>query len=113
MEIVSRGDIVILNIGGNIGKPRPALIIQADILNVDSRLQTTIILPITSELLNMQVIRYKIEPTNSNGLQNTSQVMIDKIMQVEKLKIQKSIGHVTNGQMNEIEARLLSVIGIK
>ena len=110
---MKRGDIVILNIGGNVGKPRPALIIQADILNQDNNLATTIVLPLTSELLNMEVIRYKLEPNKTNGLQFASQVMIDKIMQVEKIRIQKIAGHITKKQIDEIEARLLAILGVK
>jgi mRNA interferase MazF len=109
---MKRGDIVVLNLGGNVGKPRPALIVQADILNHDDRLATTIVLPLTSELLNMEVIRYRLEPNNTNGLQFSSQVMIDKIMQVEKSRIQKTVGHLTKKQMDDIEARLLAILGV-
>ena len=109
---MKRGDIVVLNLGGNVGKPRPALIIQADILNQDDRLATTIVLPLTSELLAMEVIRFKIEPTETNGLQVASQVMIDKIMQVEKIRVQKVVGHLTKKQIDEIESRLLAILGI-
>ena len=112
MEI-KRRDIVVLNLGGNIGKPRPALIIQSDILNINSKLSTTIVLPISSELLNMEIIRYKLEPNTKNGLQFNSQIMIDKIMQVEKHRIQKVIGNISKKQIDEIEARLLSILGIK
>jgi mRNA interferase MazF len=107
-----RGNIVVLNLGGNIGKPRPALIIQADILNEDDRLQTTIVLPLTTELLNMAVIRYKLEPSSTNGIATTSQVMIDKIMQVEKNRVQHIIGQITKKQMEEVEARLLAILGV-
>lgn len=109
---MKRGDVVVLNLGGNVGKPRPAIVIQADILNQDDRLATTIVLPLTSELLNMEVIRYKIEPSNANGLQVASQIMIDKIMQVEKIRIQKVVGHLTKKQVDEIEARLLAILGV-
>lgn len=110
---MKRGDVVILNLGGHIGKPRPALIIQADILNQDGRLGTIVVLPLTSELLNMEIIRYKLEPSSKNGLQFPSQVMIDKIMQVEKQRVQKIIGHITKKDIVEIEARLLVILGVK
>ena len=109
---MKRADVVVLNLGGNIGKPRPAVIIQADILNQDDRLATTIVLPLTSEWLNMEVIRYKVEPSSTNGLQCTSQVMVDKIMQIEKSRVQKVVGHLTKKQMDEIESRLLAILGV-
>lgn len=102
-----------MDLGGNVGKPRLALIVQADILNEDDKLSTTIVLPLSSELVNMEVIRYKLEPSSANGLQFASQVMIDKIMQVEKHRVQKVIGHIAKKQMNEVEARLLAILGIR
>lgn len=110
---MKRGDVVVLNLGGNIGKPRPALVIQNDLLNQDDNLTTTIVLPITSELLNMKVIRYKLEPSSKNGLASSSQVMIDKIMQIEKSKVKKIIGSLLKKQIDEVEARLLAVLGVK
>lgn len=109
---MKRGDIVILNIGNNVGKPRPAVIIQVNLLNENNALATTIIIPLTSVLLNMDFMRYTIEPTVKNGLEKTSQAMIEKVGQIEKIKIQKVIGHLTKKQIGEIEARLLAILGI-
>jgi mRNA-degrading endonuclease toxin of MazEF toxin-antitoxin module len=61
---------------------------------------------------NMEIIRYKLEPNSINGLQITSQVMIDKIMQIEKLRVQKIVGHITKKQINDIESRLLAILGV-
>lgn len=61
----------------------------------------------------MEVIRYKIEHTKTNGLKFPSQVMIDKIMQVEKIRVQKIAGHITKKQIEENEARMLAILGVK
>jgi len=34
-------------------------------------------------------------------------------MQVEKSKVQQIVGHIMKKQINEIESRLLAVLGIK
>ncbi|MCC2625143.1 MAG: growth inhibitor PemK [Burkholderiales bacterium] len=112
-KLIKRGNIVILNLGNNVGKPRPAVIIQADILNDEMKLATTIVIPLSSEIQNMHVIRYIIEPSAKNGLQIISQAMIEKVMQIEKSKIQKVIGQITKKQLDEIESRLLAVLGIR
>jgi hypothetical protein len=39
--------------------------------------------------------------------------MIDKIMQVEKIRVQKIAGHITKKQIDEIEARMLAILGVK
>ena len=107
-----RGDVVVLNIGNNIGKPRPAVIIQADILNESNVVSTTIVLPLTSELLHMNVLRYQVEPNFENGLKVRSQIMVDKITQIDKQKIQGVIGCLNRSQILEIESRLLTVLGV-
>ena len=110
---MKRGDIIIINTKGNIGKAHPALVIQNDILNNGEGMSTTIILPLTSEIQAIETFRYTIKPTMTNGLQTESQIMVDKISQVLKSKIQKTIGQITKKQLNEIESRLLAVLGVK
>jgi mRNA interferase MazF len=110
---IRHGNVVILNLGNNIGQPRAAVIIQADILNEELNLATIIVIPSSSKLRNMKVIRYIIEPSANNGLQTASQAMIEKVMQIEKTKVQKVIGQIAKKQIDEIEARLLAVLGIK
>lgn len=60
----------------------------------------------------MRAIRYELMPSVKNGLQSNSQVMIDKVMQVEKSHVQKIIGSITKKQMSDIESRLLAILGI-
>jgi mRNA-degrading endonuclease toxin of MazEF toxin-antitoxin module len=38
--------------------------------------------------------------------------MVDKIMQIEKSRVQKVVGHLTKKQMDEIESRLLAILGV-
>ena len=109
---MKRGDIVVLNVGNNIGKPRPAVIIQADVLNESDIISTTVVLPLTSELLHMNVLRYQVEPSSENGLKLRSQIMIDKITQIDKQKIQGVIGSLNRTQILEVESRLLTVLGV-
>lgn len=111
---MKRGDIIVINTKDNVGKPRPALIIQNNILNGNNHgLNTTIVLPLTSEIQDIETFRYTIKPTTTNGLKVESQIMIDKISQVLKTKIQKVVGQITKKQLSEIESILLAVLGIK
>ena len=108
--MIKRGNVVILNLGGNVGKPRPALVIQNNILN--DILNTTIILPFSSDLQDVDTFRFIILATTANGLQINSQLMIDKVSQIPKDRVQRVIGKITKKQMDEIEVRLLAVLGI-
>lgn len=71
-----RGDLVMVALQGDYGKPRPALVIQSDLF--DGHPSVTI-LPITSELVEAPLFRLSVDPTPGNGLRKRSQVMVDKI----------------------------------
>ena len=59
---------------GDLGKPRPALVIQSDLF--DEHPSVTV-LPVTSELRDTPLFRITIEPNAENGLQKPSQVMVE------------------------------------
>ncbi|MGY9040082.1 MAG: type II toxin-antitoxin system PemK/MazF family toxin, partial [Rhodobacterales bacterium] len=76
---VRRGDLVTVALQGDYGKPRPALVIQADQF---ADLGSVVILPITSTLVDAPLLRPTVEPTPENGLRKASQIMLDKPMTV-------------------------------
>ncbi|MBF6617713.1 type II toxin-antitoxin system PemK/MazF family toxin [Pollutimonas thiosulfatoxidans] len=103
-----RGDLVTVSLQGDYGKPRPALIIQSNLL---AELESVIVCPITSELRNA-LFRITIEPDLSNGLQALSQVMADKIATIPRAKIGKTFGRIDDERMRAVERALVLVTGI-
>ncbi len=89
---MKRGDVVVVAVVGDYGKPRPALVVQSDYFN-DTRGSVTIA-PITSTLVNAPLFRLTIEPSPQSGLRSVSQIMIDKITTIRRDKIGKRIGQV-------------------
>ena len=69
---------------GDYGKPRPALIVQADQF---AALDSVAILPITSTLIDAPLLRLTVTPSATNGLRKTSQIMLDKPITVKVDKI--------------------------
>lgn len=67
---MQRGDLVTLSLHGDYEKPRPAVIVQSNLL---SDLESVVLCPITSDLRDA-VFRVTIEPNPSNGLRALSQV---------------------------------------
>jgi mRNA interferase MazF len=102
---MKRGDFVTVAMQGNFGKPRPALILQSDRFDEHA---TVTILPVTSTIVDAPLFRITIEPNETNGLNKTSQVMVDKTMTVVKEKVGKPFGKIEKNTMLEIE-RCLSV----
>lgn len=103
-----RGSLVTVAIQGDFGKPRPALIIQSDLL---AEMQSVIVCPITSDIRDA-AFRVIIEPNPANGLQSLSQVMVDKIATLSRSKIGKTIGRLDDERMRAVERTLLWVVGI-
>lgn len=103
-----RGDLVTVSLQGDYGKPRPALVIQSNLL---AELQSVIVFPITSDLRDA-IFRVTIEPNPANGLQSLSQVMVDKIATLSRAKIGKTFGRLDDERMRAVERALLLVTGI-
>jgi mRNA interferase MazF len=104
-----RGDLVTITLQSDFGKPRPALVIQAN--QFDAHTSTTL-LPITSVLVAAPLLRVTVQPSEENGLQKTSQVMIDKTMTVKRDKIGPAFGRIDEDALVEIERCLAVFLGI-
>lgn len=106
--MIQRGDLVTVALQEDYGKPRPALIIQSDLL---TDLDSVILCPVTSDLRNA-VFRITVEPNPSNGLRALSQVMVDKLSTMPRTKISEPFGHLDDGRMKAVDKALLLVVGV-
>ena len=94
---------------GDFGKPRPALVIQADQFDEHA---TVTVLPVTTTLVAAPLLRITIEPGLENGLQKPSQVMVDKAMTIKRDKLGKPFGRIDANVMLEVERCLALFLGI-
>ena len=106
---MTRGDLVTVAIQGDFGKPRPALVIQADVFNAHA---SVTLLPVTSTLLDAPLLRITVAPSADNGLQRPSQVMVDKAMTVRRDKVGQVIGRLDADTLVEVERCLAVFLGI-
>lgn len=104
-----RGDFVTIAMQGDFGKPRPALVIQANQFGEHS---TVTVLPVTSTLVAAPLLRITVQPSADNGMQKPSQVMVDKAMTVKRDKVGQAIGRVDANVLVEIERCLAVFLGI-
>ncbi len=98
-----RGDLVTVSLQGDYGKPRPALIVQTDLLE---ELERVVLCPVTSDL-RTAAFRVTLEPTPGNGLRELSQVMVDKLSTVPRAKVSAAFGSLTAEQMRAVDRALL------
>lgn len=104
-----RGDLVTIALEGDFGKPRPALIIQADQFNEHS---SVTVLPLTSALVAAPLLRITVQPGVGNGLQRPSQVMVDKAITVKRDKVGLPFGRIDADVLIEVERCLAVFLGI-
>jgi mRNA interferase MazF len=106
---VKRGDIIRIVLQGDFGKPRPAVIVQADDF---SEIPSLSVLPFSTDLRNVPDVRITIEPTATNGLLQRSQIMVDKIATVSLKKVGQQIGHLSATEMAAVDRVLAVFLGL-
>jgi len=107
---VRRGEVVTVALPGNYGKPRPALVVQADLFNATHSSVT--LLPLTSTVVDAPLFRMTIDPNRENGLTRVSQIMVDKVITVPRDKVGASIGRLEDDAMLRVGRALAVWLGI-
>jgi len=108
-ELIRRGDLVTIAIGGDYGKPRPALIVQADEFY---DLPSVTVLRLTSEIHREYLLRITVQPDSKNGLRLPSQICIDKAVTVPRNRIGPKIGTVADHLMGTVNSALAAFLGL-
>lgn len=104
-----RGDFVTIAMQGDFGKPRPALVVQA---NQFSEHSSVTVLLVTSTLVAAPLLRVTVQPNAENGLQRPSQVMVDKAMTVKRDKVGPAFGHIDGNTLVDVDRCLAVFLGI-
>lgn len=94
---------------GDYGKPRPALVIQADQF---AGAASVAVLLVTSTLTDAPLLRLTIAPTPRNGLRASSQVMIDKPMTLRRERIGQAFGRLEEAEMLAVNRSLALFLGL-
>jgi mRNA interferase MazF len=106
---MSRGDLVIVAVPGDYGKPRPAVIVQSNAFPQSHA--SVVICPMTSELAEAD-FRITIEPGPETGLRVRSQVMADKPVTIRRERIGQRIGRLGPVDIARLNAALAFVMGL-
>lgn len=106
---MTRGDFVTIAMQGDLGKQRPALVIQADPFSEHT---TVTVLPVIATLVAAPLFRITVQPDAENGLQKPSQIMVDKAMTVKRDKLGQPIGCIDADAMVEVERCLAVFLGV-
>jgi mRNA interferase MazF len=104
-----RGDFVTVAAPGDYGKPRPALVIQSDLL---AALPSVTLCLVTSVIRDAPIFRITVEPSTANGLRQISQIQVDKIMTVARERVGAVIGQLEQARLLEVDRSLAVFVGI-
>lgn len=104
-----RGDLVTVALQGDLGKPRPALIVQSDLFDEHPSIT---VLPVTSEQVNAPLFRLTLRPDAVNGLRRPSQVMVDKPQSVQRQRLGPVFGRVDDATMLAVNRALAVFLGL-
>jgi len=106
---MKRGDLVTIAVSGDYGKPRPALIVQADAF---AEIPSVTVLRLTSDIQLGHPVRVTVPSTSATGLRAHSQVMVDKAVSVPRDRLGAVIGHVDDGIMRAVSRALAMFLGL-
>ena len=105
-----RGDVVTVALGSGFGsKPRPALIVQSDAFDTPD---TVIVALFTSDLREAQPVRPRFEPNETNGLRQTSDLMVDVLATARRSKIGSVIGRLGREEMVRADRAVVALLGL-
>ena len=104
-----RGDLVIAAVPGDYGKPRPVLVLQDDAFEA---LPSVTVMPLTTDLHTLPLLRIEVPPSPENGLHERSQIMIDKVTTISRTRMRQEIGRVDNATMLSATAALAVFLGL-
>lgn len=107
---MKRGELVVVVIQGDYGKPRPALVVQSDVFN-DTHPSVTVA-PLTSTIVDTPLFRVTVDPSPGNGLQSVSQIMIDKITTVRRERLGQTIGRLDEDVMQRVTRAMALWFGV-
>jgi len=107
---IRRGDVVTVAAAGDYGKPLPAAIVQTDAFPPEHA--SVIICQMTSESMEAPDFRITIEPTDGNGLRQSSQIMADKPVTVRWERIGEKIGSLAATDLRRLNTAIAFCLGL-
>lgn len=106
---MKRGDIITVALSGDYGKPRPAVIIQTELL---TGTDSILICLMTSDLRDAPLHRLNVPAHSSTGLRKETQIMVEKIAAARKDRCGQPIGTLDPATLTALDKMLAFVTGV-
>jgi mRNA interferase MazF len=106
---LKRGDIV-LAVHADLGKPRPAVVVQAD--NFNENAMTILVCPLTTEITERLPLRPIVPAGAQTGLHQRSQIMTDKMLALRSDRLRGSLGSIDTPTRDQFDRALLVLLDL-
>lgn len=106
---IKRGNIVVA-VHADLGKPRPAVVVQADIFNETAG--TILVCPLTSDITERMPLRPIIQAGANSGLHARSQIMTERMMALRTDRIRGVLGSIDAPTAEQLDRALLILLGL-
>jgi mRNA interferase MazF len=107
---VTRGEIYTAAARGPYtGKPRPVVILQDD--RFDATASITVC-PFTTNPVEAPLVRLPIDPSAANGLDQPSQLMVDKVTTVPRSSLGDRLGKLRDDELIALNRSLIVFLGL-
>lgn len=105
-----RGDICIAAARGvYTGKPRPVVVVQDDRFDATASLT---VCPLTTNDVEAPLTRIAVEPAATTGIEQPSQIMVDKITTVPRTSVRDHLGRLEDSDLVRLDRALLVFLGL-
>ena len=114
MVEVIRGDVVLCDLNPKFGTEqsgvRPVVIIQIDQANAVSL--HTIIVPLTTKIREVILPSHLLIPAGEGGLNQVSVILAEQIRVIDKTRIIRVIGHLSDRYITELAEVIKIILGL-
>ncbi len=91
------------------GKPRPVVILQDDRFDATASLT---VCPFTTNPVEAPLLRLPIDPSEDNGLEQPSQLMVDKVTTVPRSSLGERLGKLRDEDLVALNRSLIVFLGL-
>ncbi len=91
------------------GKPRPVVILQDD--RFDATASITVC-PFTTNPIEAPLVRLAIDPSEANGLDQPSRLMVDKVTTVPRSSLGNRLGKLRDDELIALNRSLIVFLGL-
>ena len=105
--MIRRGDVFLVQldpvVGSEVGKTRPAIVLQNDLANRSS--PTVTLIPVSSKAERVFPFQVRI-PAGEGGLDRESKALCEQIRTVARTRLVQYMGHLSPERLDEVRAAL-------